>query len=126
MASSLQRRMTWILLVSALALPGWAAAHARIHEHLAHHHQEHAAASHEAGAPYLASDERPHDHGHLDEALLRASRSTYTIQFAALPSASPSPAAAAERQSWAVEAGAPPRASPELTNPSRPRAPPNA
>ena len=126
MASSLQRRMAWILLVAALALPGWAAAHARAHEHLSHRHQEHAAVSHEAEAPDLASDERPHDHGHLDEALLLARRSTFTIQFAPLPSASSSPAAAAERQGWAVGEGAPARASHELTNPPHPRAPPNA
>jgi len=126
MASSLQRRMAWILLVAALALPGWAAAHARAHKQLAHHHQEHAAASHEAAAPYLASDERPHDHGHLDEALLRARRSTDTIQFAALPSASPSLVAAAKRQSSIAREGAPQRASPELTNSAHPRAPPNA
>ena len=126
MASSLQRRMAWILLVAALALPGWAAEHARVHEHLAHHHQEHAAVSHEAEAPYFASDERPHDHGHLDETLLLARRSTGTIQFAALPSASPSPIAAAERPGSVAREGTPPRASPELTNSSRPRAPPNA
>ena len=126
MASSLQRRIAWTLLLAALALPGWAVAHEQIHEHLARYHQERAAVSHEAEAPYLAADERTHDHGHLDEAPLLARRSTVAIQFATLPSASPSPVAAAERPGSIAREGAPPRASPELTNSSHPRAPPNA
>jgi len=126
MVSSLQRRIVWTLLLTALALPGWAVAHAEIHEHLADHHQERAAVSNEAGAPYLASDERTHDHGHLDEATLLPRRGTVTVQFAALPSTSPSPVVAAERPVSIAREGAPPRASPPLIDSSHPRAPPNA
>ena len=126
MASSPKRRAAWILLLAALSQPGWALAHALLHEHLAHHHAEPAATSYEAAASVLGSDERPHDHGHLDGALLLFSRSSNPASFAALPSPSPSPGATTTRSAWVVPVGAPPRASPELADPSRPRAPPHA
>ena len=119
--------MAWFLLLAALAQPGWALAHALVHEHLEHHHSAQLAAAHEARVPHVQRDERaPHDHGHLDEALLRTGRSLHAAQFAMLPAALPTPVAAAVRPDWIVAAGAPPRASPEFTDPSHPRAPPNA
>ena len=127
MASSLPRRMVWILLLAALAQPGWAMAHQFVHAHLEHHHSARFAPAHDAQAPQLVHDEKaPHDHGHLGEALLRAGRSTDATHFAALPSALPSPVAAAERPGSPVREGAPPRATPGLADSSQPRAPPHA
>ena len=119
--------MACILLLAALAQPGWAVAHALVHEHLEHYHSARLADAHEAQAPHLAHDEKaPHDHGHLDEALLLAGRGTGATHFAAFPSAFASPVAAAQRPGSVVGERAPPRSSSEFTDPSNPRAPPIA
>ncbi len=117
--------MGWILLLAALAQPGWAVAHALGHSHLEQHHSAHVLAALETHAGHPACNEKtPHDHGHLDDALIVASRGTNALQFEALPAASPSTVAAAEPPGRIVRERALPLAGPELTGPSHPRAPP--
>lgn len=126
MGASPHRRVAWILLLAALLQPGWAVAHALVHEHLASHHRERPAIPHGEAAPSFAAEERPHDHGHLDDALFLASRGIDAAQLTALPSASPSPRAVATQECPVPREAAPSRASPEASGPSDPRAPPIA
>ena len=140
MASSPRHRKAWILLLAALSLPAWEIGHAFVHEHLAHHHGEHAhadgAPSHhhwkaatganEGHGPFMASDDRAHEHGHLEAVLVPASRSDDASMRVALTSASPEPATASTSVARIAQERAPPRAGPEESDPSHPRAPPHA
>ena len=140
MASSRRHGQAWILLLAALSLPGWELAHAFVHDHLAHHHgeQEHshgalthghgeaAHVAHGARGLSLTSDERAHEHGHLDGILLPTTRSHDAPWLAALPSGSPDAGVGRTDTARVLEERAPPRASPEALDPSHPRAPPHA
>lgn len=147
MTFSPPRRTAWILLVAALALPGWSVAHALIHQHLAHHHGEgahhHGDGAHHHGdgpdhhaaepattqgteALALLAEERAHEHGHLDALLIPASRSELAAPTMALSVASREPVVAPTATIPVAREGAPPRARPELADPSHPRAPPRA
>lgn len=132
--------MAWVLLVAALALPGWAVTHALVHQHLAHHHGEgehhhgneshhHAAGpatSHGTEGLAAVAAERAHEHGHLDAVLIPASRSQLAPPPAVLPADSPEPVAAPTFTMRVARERAPPRPSHESADPSHPRAPPAA
>ena len=123
MASPPRRPMGWILLLAALAQPGWVAAHEFIdHDSQQHHH----GIPCEAETPDLAADRTAHEHGHLDDAMLVAARTPQPSELVALPSSSPEPVALDGPLCAAAAEGARARPGPELADPSQPRAPPHA
>lgn len=140
MLASSRRRTAWILLVAALALPGWAVTHALIHQHLANHHGEgrhhHGDESHHhASGPAtpkgtealaLVADERAHEHDHLEAVLIPASRGQLAVPPMVLPAASPEPVVAPTFTIRSARERALPRASSKSADPSHPRAPPHA
>ena len=122
----MRRPMGWILLLAALAQPGWVAAHAFAdHDSRQHHHGIPSPQS-EAETPDLAADRTAHGHGHLDDAMLVAARTQQPSELVALPSFSPEPVALDGPLCAAGAEGARARAGPELAAPYHPRAPPRA
>ena len=114
--------------------------HALIHQHLTHHHADgdphhedeshhHAAGpatSYGAEGLALVAGERPHEHDHLDAVLIPTNRSQLVSPPAMVSAVSPGLVAAPTFTSRVARERAPPRASPEPTDPSHPRAPPQA
>ena len=115
--------MGWILLLAALAQPGWVAAHAFIdHDSQQHHHGIPSPPS-EAETQDFAADRTAHEHEHLDDAVVTA-RIPQPSELVALPSSSPEPVSLDGPVRAAAAKGERARAGPELAAPSQPRAPP--
>ncbi len=118
--------MGWILLLAALAHPGYVAAHAFADHDSQHHHHGIPSPPSETETPDLAADRTAHGHGHLDDAMLVAARTPQPSELVALPSSSPEPVSLDGPLCVVGAEGARSRAGPKLAPPSHPRAPPRA
>lgn len=125
MTSLLRHPMGWILLVVALAQPGWMVTHALV-DHDSQQHHGIPSPLLDAETPNVEADRTAHEHGHLDDALVVTARTQQLSSPWAVDSSS------SERVVLDGSLRIPAiertliRAGPESATPSHPRAPPHA
>ena len=132
MSSRPQAWRALLLLLAALAQPGWAIVHAAVHAHLAldhgharHHEGESAPDGHPSENVQVAAlGSHEHEHEHLAGLFVRPTHNAKLASPAALPSATPCAEVLPQRR-WQLQRDAPASlARTDAAGPSGPRAPP--